>query len=148
MNISKIGERKILLRKSLCQLVKSLTNSRFRFKLELPNIFEIPVPTDETHPDYKERGIYLFGDSNVPVYGVPQAQSLLKTVVIEGLPDRVKKQFESVKLPSDLERSMQQSVLVSHLLDAEQQKTAKIKNPLKPMFVFPRNFGITEARKK
>lgn len=106
------------------------------------------MPLDETHPDFKDRGVYLFGDSNVPVYGVHQAQSLLKTLVIDGMPDKVEKQFNSVKLPSDLERSMQQSVLVSHLLDAEQQKTAKIKDPLRPMFVFPRAYGITEARKK
>lgn len=52
-----------------------------------------------------------------------------------------------MKLPTDLERSAQQSFLVSHLLDAEQMKTAKIKDPLKPMRVFPRNYGITEARR-
>lgn len=127
---------------------EDLFNHHSRVKFDLQNIFDHPVPKDETHPDFKERGIYLFGDSNVPVYGVPQAQSLLKTIVIDGMPDRVEKQFASVKLSSDLERSMQQSVLVSHLLDAEQQKTAKIKDPLKPMYVFPRNYGITEARKK
>lgn len=106
------------------------------------------MPKDETHPDFKERGLYLFGDSNVPVYGVQQAQSLLRTIVIDGMPDKVEKQFKSINLPSDLERSMQQSVLVSHLLDAEQEKCAKIKDPLRPMFVFPRVYGITEARKK
>lgn len=117
-------------------------------RLNLEDIFERPLPLDETNPEYKERELYLYGDSNVLVQGVTQTQVLLKTVVIDGLPDKVEEMFQNLKLPADVERSMQQSVLVSHLLDAEQQKTVKIVNPLRPMRPYPRNYGITEARKK
>lgn len=56
--------------------------------------------------------------------------------------------IKNLKLPADVERSMQQATLVSHLLDAQQQKTIKIVNPLRPMRPYARNYGITEARKK
>jgi hypothetical protein len=72
----------------------------------------------------------------------------LKTIVFEKFPEKIVDQFENLKLPSDIERSMQQSVLVSHLLDAEQKKMKKVKDPERPMWVNPRNFGITDARKK
>lgn len=117
------------------------------FRLD-DDIFQTPVPLDENHPDFQDRGLYLIGDNNVLVEHMPQTQVLLNTLVIEGLPERVSKAFEKTKLPADLERSMQQSVLVSHLLDAEQQKLAPIKDPLKPMRGLPRPYGITDARKK
>lgn len=82
------------------------------------------------------------------INGVKQTQVLLNTLAFNELPERIEDTFKDVKLSSGLERSMQQSVLVSHLLDAEQQKTAKIVNPLRPMRPYPRNYGITEARKK
>lgn len=73
---------------------------------------------------------------------------LLQTIVLNELPERVEEVFQNTKLPNAIERSMQQSVLVSHLLDAEQQKTAKVINPMRPMRPYPRNYGITEPRKK
>ena len=120
----------------------------YDFSFKLDNIFEKPLPLDDTHPDYKKKEIYLFGDSNVLVQGISQAQVLLKTLVFDKFPEKVEDSFCNQKLPSDVERSMQQSVLISHLLDAEQQKTAKIKDPLRPMRSFPRNYGITDGRKK
>lgn len=118
------------------------------FRIKIDDVFEKPLKLDETHPDYKERALYVYGDSNVVVEGITQTQVLLKTVVFDELPEKLEDKFKNLKLPADIERSMQQSVLVSHLLDAEQQKTAKIVNPLRPMRPFPRNYGITEARKK
>ena len=106
------------------------------------------IEFDETHPDYNSRQCHLYGDANVLVQGVQQAQVLTKTLVFDEFPDKVTESIENVKLPADIERSMQQSVLVSHLLDAQQQKTAIIKIPDRPAFVTPRNFGITDSRKK
>lgn len=63
-------------------------------------------------------------------------------------PEKTEDMLEKLKLPQDLERSMQQAVLVSHLLDAEQQKTAIVKDPERPSRVFRRNYGITDLRKK
>jgi large subunit ribosomal protein L37 len=116
--------------------------------LKIDDVFEKPLKMDENHPEFKERILYRYDDSNVLVEGVQQAQALLKTLVFEELPEKMEEKFSKLKVPADIERSMQQSVLVSHLLDAEQQKTAKIINPLRPMRPFPRNYGITEARKK
>lgn len=90
----------------------------------------------------------MYGDSNVLLQDIAQAQVLLKTVVFDQFPEKVEEMIQNLKLPSDVERSMQQATLVSHLLDAEQKKTAKIVNPLRPMRPYPRNYGITEARKK
>lgn len=117
-------------------------------RLNIDDLFEKPLPEDEKHPDYQAEECYVFGDSNVLVEGVAQTQILLNTLVFKNLPDKMEESFVNIKVPSDVERSMQQSVLVSHLLDGEQQKTEKIVNPLRPMRPYPRNYGITEARKK
>lgn len=47
-----------------------------------------------------------------------------------------------------MDKSMEEAVLASHLLDAEQKKTAIIKVPERPAFVLPRVYGITDSRKK
>ena len=117
-------------------------------RIKIDDVFEKPLKMDETHPEYKNQMLYRYDDSNVLVEGVQQTQALLKTLIFDELPEKMEQKFSTLKLPSDIERSMQQSVLVSHLLDAEQQKTAKIVNPLRPMRPFLRNYGITEARKK
>lgn len=55
-----------------------------------------------------------------------------------------------MNIPKDIERSMHQSVLVSHLLDAEQVKSP-IRVPLspeKPAHIIRKVYGITDARKK
>lgn len=90
----------------------------------------------------------MFNDTNVILEGVKQAQVLLKTIAFDKFPEKIVDQFENLKLPADVERSMQQSVLVSHLLDAEQKKLAKLKDPARPMWNFPRVYGITDSRKK
>ena len=118
------------------------------YSIKIDDVFEKPLKMDDTHPEYKNRMLYRYDDSNVLVEGVPQTQALLKTLIFDEFPEKMEQKFSTLKLPADIERSMQQSVLVSHLLDAEQQKTAKIVNPLRPMRPFPRNYGITEARKK
>lgn len=116
--------------------------------LTFDNFFETAVPMDENHPEYQKNVLYLYDDSNVLVEGVNQAKVLIKTLVFDELPEKIEDAFDKLKLPVDIERSMQQSVLVSHLLDAEQKKTAKIKIPERPAFILPRNYGITDPRKK
>ncbi|CRL07427.1 CLUMA_CG020397, isoform A [Clunio marinus] len=106
-----------------------------------------PEEIKENNYSYNEKPIYLYGDSNVLVEGTVQAQKLLKTLKFDRFPDQIEKNFENTKLPTNIERSFQQSVLVSHLLDGEQQKLAKKMNPLRPMRPFPLEYGITDARK-
>jgi len=54
--------------------------------------------------------VYLYGDSNVLINGREQTQVLLKTVIIDGFPEKIESQFASLKVAADVERSMQQSV--------------------------------------
>jgi hypothetical protein len=66
------------------------------------------------------------------------------------MPEKIEKKFDSLKIPNDIERSMHQSVLVSHLLDSEQQKLPhrETLKPDKPKHFLPRFYGITDQRKK
>lgn len=57
------------------------------------------------------------------------------------------KSSDGLKIPEPINKSMEEAVLMSHLLDAEQQKLSKIKDPLRPAFNFPRVLGITDSRK-
>lgn len=119
------------------------------FRPEFPGMMNPkPIPRDETHPEYKQQPQLFYDDSNVLLEGVTQAQVLLNTIVFDEFPDKIADAFENLKLPSDIERSMQQSVLVSHLLDAEQKKLAKMKDPERPMWNYPRAYGISDTRKK
>lgn len=94
--------------------------------------------------------ISVFKDSNVLVHGTKQAQVLTKSLIFNEFPDHIERKLEALKLPTDIERSMHQSVLVSHLLDAQQVKSS-IKFPLrpnKPNHIIPKEYGITDSRKK
>lgn len=93
---------------------------------------------------------FIYGDNNVLVGGMPQAQVLTKTLMFDKLPEKLEKKFNSLKLPTDIERSMHQSVLVSHLLDAEQIKSPyKVTiAPDKARHFHPKEYCITERRKK
>lgn len=79
--------------------------------------------------------------------GLRQAQVLTKSVVICKLPDQLEARRKDVKVSDKHDKAMRDAVLTSHLLDAEQEKLRKIKDPLRPAFVFPRVFGISDARK-
>ncbi|XP_058452028.1 large ribosomal subunit protein mL37 [Malaya genurostris] len=105
------------------------------------------VKRDVNHPLYKSEPCYLFSDGNVLLEGVKQAQALLNTVVYDELPLKVEERLESTKIPTQLERSMQQSVLAALVFDAEQVKTAIVKVPDRPAFKLPRNYGISNERK-
>lgn len=106
------------------------------------------VQLDENHPLYKREPCYLYGDRNVLLEGVRQAQVLLNTVVYDELPLKVEERVDKTKIPTQLDRSMQQSVLAALVFDAEQVKTGLVKDPERPAFKFPRVYGISSERKK
>ena len=94
-----------------------------------------------------------YSDSNVLVYGIPQAQVLTNTTLFEGFPTEIERKIESLKLPTNIERSMHQAVLVSHLLDAEQAKSPYQSEAVfahKNLFKhrYPKEYGISDQRKK
>lgn len=105
------------------------------------------VKFDENHPLYKREPCYVFGDRNVLLEGVRQAQVLLNAVVYDELPLKVEERLEKTKIPTVLDRSMQQSVLAALVFDAEQVKTAVVKDPERPAYKLPRNYGISDERR-
>ncbi|KAG5670349.1 hypothetical protein PVAND_000623 [Polypedilum vanderplanki] len=113
------------------------------------NKFAKTNPEKKVEPEINHPITYIYGDSNCLVYGCSQAQVLTKTLIFDKFPEKLEKKFASLKLPTDIERSMHQSVLVSHLLDAEQIKSPyKIPiAPHKPRHFLPKEYCITERRK-
>lgn len=114
--------------------------------MEPPRFNEFPQ--DETHPWWNSRICHTFGDKNVLIYGKKQAQVLTKSLSINELPDNVKKLAESVKISRETEIQMKNSILQAHLFDSHQEKLIIRKHPEKKMWVFPRDYGITDQRKK
>lgn len=96
---------------------------------------------------YKSEKCYLYKDRNVLLEGIRQAQVLLNTVVYDELPLKVEERLEKTKIPIQLDRSMQQSVLAALVFDTEQVKTAVVKDPERPAFKYPRNYGISNERR-
>ncbi|XP_062555418.1 large ribosomal subunit protein mL37 [Armigeres subalbatus] len=102
---------------------------------------------DENHPLYKSEQCYLYGDRNVLLEGVRQAQILLNTIVYDELPLKVEERVDKTKIPTPLDRSMQQSVLAALVYDTEQVKIGIVKDPERPAFKFPRVYGISDERR-
>lgn len=80
--------------------------------------------------------------------GIKQAQVLTKTVEINGFPKSIQDSIAKSQLPSTVDRHIQQLILSSHVLDAEQVKLPKTKLPDRPAFNLPRDYGISHQRKK
>lgn len=137
-------------RKNLCRKIKNfLFFVLFLISINYSVAFTQELPFEEKP---EPENIYCFNDSNVLVYGLQQAQALTNTASFEGFPQDIESRIQSIKLPNNVERSMHQAVLISHLLDAEQVKSYETK----PLFAhknlfkhkLPREWGITDSRKK
>lgn len=50
--------------------------------------------------------------------------------------------------PEHVNTNVQSAIMTSHVFDAQQEKLAKIKDPKRPAFNFPRVYGITDFRRK
>lgn len=118
------------------------------FSVDVVGYIPRPVKLDESNQLWKERKCHTYGDANVLLEGLQQAQVITKTVSINGLPPNVNQLLASTKIPSTTETFVQNAILSSHIFDAQQEKTAKIKDPNRPAFVLPRVYGITDFRKK
>lgn len=111
----------------------------------------IPVhkhPRNETHPWWNPRVCHIFGDTNVLIYGMKQAQVLTKTVQVNELPENIQKLAKNADITPETDIQMKNSVLHAHLFDAHQEKLVKRKHPVKKMWVYPRDYGITDTLKK
>lgn len=104
-----------------------------------------PFLLDNTHPNWNDRVCLTYKDHNVLLEGLDQAKVVTKTVELkDGLPDKLKPK----EVLKEVHNKVKNIILYSHLLDAEQQKLPKLKDPLRPAWNFPRSYGVTEKRVK
>ncbi|XP_055902588.1 39S ribosomal protein L37, mitochondrial [Eupeodes corollae] len=106
------------------------------------------IPQDATHPDWHSKPCHIFGDSNVLLEGVAQAQVLTKSIEIEGFPKNIEETINKMQLNSNVDKNVQNSIMLSHVFDAEQVKLPKIKIPERPAFNLPREYGISYSRRR
>lgn len=97
---------------------------------------------------WNDKVAHIFGDQNVLIWGKKQAQVLTKTLVVPELPESLQNCIDNVKIPTETEIQIKNSILQAHLYDAHQEKLQKKKHPTKLMWVYRRDWGITEQRKK
>lgn len=114
------------------------------YKLDIVGLHEKPIEFDQTHPDWHDEVCYFNRDNNVVLLGVEQAKNITNCVQIEeGLPYDV----ENVKITPEQNEKICSAILSSHVYDPEQKLLPKRKDPLRPAWVFPRDYGITYRRK-
>lgn len=106
------------------------------------------APLDTTHPHYNAKVCHILGDQNVLIFGQPQAQVLTNTLTYKGLPENVTDAVRSIEITPDIELQFKQSTMDAHLYDAHQEKLVKKKHPTRLMYVFKRDYGITDDRKR
>lgn len=103
---------------------------------------------NEKHPWWNDKVAHIFGDRNVLICGKKQAQVITKTLVVPELPESLQERIQNVEIPTETEVQMKNSILQAHLYDAHQEKLQKKKHPVKLMWVYRRDWGITDQRKK
>ncbi|XP_060646402.1 large ribosomal subunit protein mL37 [Drosophila nasuta] len=106
-----------------------------------------PIPEDETHPNWHTTACHLFGDSNVLLGGLPQAQVLTNSIEINEFPRQIDEAIFNAQFPKTLDRSVQNAIFSSQLLDAQQVKLPKIKLADRPAYNLPRLYGISQERR-
>ncbi|XP_076281189.1 mitochondrial ribosomal protein L37 [Lasioglossum baleicum] len=107
--------------------------------------FEIAIKP-KIDPDWKESSCLTYKDHNVLQEGVPQACLLTKTLKIDDeLPKKVQDLVKDI--PNHIDDLVKRIVYTSTIYDAEQVKLPKLKDPDRPMWVFPRVYGISSTRK-
>ncbi|EZA55817.1 hypothetical protein DMN91_011665 [Ooceraea biroi] len=118
-------------------------------KVERENI-ELPprpprVTYDETHPAWKTRTCLIVRDHNVLQEGLPQAQILTNTISLSDLPSSIEDSLPD--LPGHVDDIVKRAIYNSSIFDAYQEKLPVKKDPLRPAWVFPRDFGISNGRR-
>jgi len=106
------------------------------------------VLRDESHPMYKQQACHVYGDSSVLLEGLAQAMALTNTVqlVADQLPPQLDPATLTIKLPNQ-DELVKRCIRTSCLHDAEQKKLPIRKDPARPAWNFPRDYGITDKRK-
>nr|CAD7461723.1 unnamed protein product [Timema tahoe] len=112
--------------------------SPMRKELKFVGLEDKPLPWDECHPLYHKQECHMYGNHSVLLKGLDQAKVLTNTVESEqGLP---------AALPRVTASARHHHLVNNLVLDAEQKKLPKLKDPERPAFNFPREYGITDVR--
>ncbi|XP_055371253.1 39S ribosomal protein L37, mitochondrial [Condylostylus longicornis] len=88
-----------------------------------------------------------FGNDNVLVEGLSQAQIITNSIVVDELPEKISSSIEKTEISSATKQNIHRAILASCVFDAYQEKLPKIKVPGKPMYNLPRIYGIPVNRK-
>ncbi|XP_044744940.1 39S ribosomal protein L37, mitochondrial [Coccinella septempunctata] len=113
-------------------------------KVEVVGMRPLRIKEDESHPNWHDKVLYTYKDDNVLLEGLHQAQILTKSVrIAEGLPTK----YVTNSLTKEINSKVRNIILSAHVFDAEQQKLPKIKDPSRPAWNFPREYGITHERR-
>lgn len=108
---------------------------------------ELPLNRDNTHPSWLDDPCFVYGDHSVLVHGLDQAKVLTNTVEPEpGLPQHLSELFEAYRLP-DQDAHVRKAIEASFLFDAVQVKLPIRKDPKRPAWKFPRDYGIPNNRR-
>ncbi|XP_023013475.2 mitochondrial ribosomal protein L37 [Leptinotarsa decemlineata] len=140
------GAEKILKSKGIavCKPEDIINEKKESKKIEIVDCFDRPPPLDETHPNWHDEILLSYKDDNVLLEGLSQAKIITNTVEVrQGLPERI----QSNELSEDINEAAKTIIMNSHLLDAEQKKLPKVKDPERPAWNFPRTYGITQGRR-
>ncbi|KAL6422130.1 hypothetical protein ACFW04_010878 [Cataglyphis niger] len=121
------------------------TSKPIHSRLEIETL-KPKISFDETHPDWKAQACLIFKDHNVLQEGFRQAQILTNTVCLpESSSNYIQDSF--LDLPEYVDDIVKRIIYTSNIFDAHQEKLPKRKDPARPAWVFPRDYGLTNCRK-
>lgn len=111
-----------------------------------PEFFYQKIVFDNTHPDWKDEVCLAYRDHNVLQHGTPQAQLLLKTIhVNDELPQQIADKEEDIS--DQIHNLIKRTIYTTNIFDAHQELLPKRKDPNRPAWNFPRDYGLTEIRR-
>lgn len=121
-------------------MVQDIIRKENMIKLEYP-VFD---PREDNAKEKEEVPLYLYETIYALQAGLDQAKLLTNTVIKE---EDLSDQYEVEDIPDNIDQHVQRIITNSTIFDAHQELLPKIKNPEKPMHVFPRLYGLSQHRK-
>lgn len=108
---------------------------------------KLPPKLNNNHPLWRDDPCLVYGDHNVLVHGLEQAKFFTNSIEPEpGLPQHLNELYEAYKLPNQDEH-VRRIITASLLFDAVQEKLPIRKDPKRPAWKFPRDYGIPDKRR-
>lgn len=117
------------------------------YRLEFDTLLPPPPAEDETHPNWHKEPCFLYGNENVLLEGLQQAQVLTNTVAVNNFPSKIEKSIDEMKVSHHVGANIYQAIMASHVYDSERVKLPKVKLPDRPQINLPRVYGISRERR-